>query len=87
MNRTLKQSLWLLLALTVESIALILSHRLHLPESLAIPLTMSLWMLVIFPFMKRWMPGVTFAQWVVAVLVGAISIWLIFLVFARLGLE
>ena len=87
MNRTLKKSLWLLLALTVESIALILSRTLHLPESVAMPLTMSLWMLVIFPFMKQWMPGVTFAHWVIAVLVGPLSIGLIFLAFARLGWE
>ena len=87
MNRTLKKSLWLLLALTVESIALILSRTLHLPESVAMPLTMSLWMLVIFPFMKQWMPGVTFAQWGIAVLVGALSTGLIFLAFARLGWE
>jgi len=82
-----KNSLWILLALAAEIIAVILSRTLHLPESVAMPFTMTLWMLLIFPFMKQWMPGVTFAQWVIAVLVGALSIGLIFLAFARLGWE
>jgi Na+-transporting NADH:ubiquinone oxidoreductase subunit NqrB len=62
-----------------------LCRTLHLPESVALPLTTGVAMLALFPFMKRWLPKVTFVQWVIVVVVGALSTGLIYFAFRQLG--
>lgn len=81
----MKNYLWLLLALVVDCVAIMLSRTLHLPESVAMSLTTGVAMLALFPFLKRWLPKVTFAQWVIVVVVGALSTGLIYFAFSKLG--
>ena len=79
--------LWILLALALQIIVVILSRKLHVPEFVAMPLAIAVWMLALFPFMKRWMPKTTFAQWAIAALIVTISNGVISFFIARLGWE
>lgn len=80
----MKKIEFLALALIVEIIGLALSRFLGLSEFATIALSSAPAMLVAFPFTKRWMPKVTFKQWVFTVGLSWLVAWPFYVAFARL---
>lgn len=72
------------LALIVEIIGLALGRFLGLSQFATIALSSATAMLVAFPFTKRWMPKVTFKQWVFTVALSWLVAWPFYVALARL---
>jgi hypothetical protein len=72
------------LALLVDIVGLVLGIRLGLPQFGTIALSAAPAMLVAFPFMKRWMPKVTFKQWLFTVGLCWLVAWPFYVAFAKL---
>ena len=77
--------LWLALAFLVAVGGVLAGLRLGLSREATVTLTLIPMFLVMFPFMKQWMPKAKFAHWALLVVIGAAVTWLLFLVFSRFG--
>jgi len=80
----MKKLEFLALALIVEIIGLALGRFLGLSQFATIALSAVPAMLVAFPFMKRWMPKVTFKQWVFTVGLSWLVAWPFYVAVAKL---
>ena len=80
----MKKLEFLALALIVEIIGLALGRFLGFPVFTTIALSSAPAMLVAFPFTKRWMPKVTFKQWVFTVGLCWLVAWPFYVAVAKL---
>ena len=55
--------LWSVLAGVLMAICVAVSRALRLPIYATMPLSLSVRMLAMFPFLKKWMPKTTFTRW------------------------
>lgn len=81
----MKKFLWLGLALVVMIIGFAVSRALHLSEFASFGVAVCPALLAAFPFLKRWMPQISFTLWVLTVALIALFYWLLHFAFARLG--
>lgn len=76
---------WLALAFLVAVIGVLVGRLLSLSPPTTVTLAAVSSSLVSFPFMRRWMPKVTFSLWAIATAIGAAVAWLLYLGFSRFG--
>ncbi len=77
--------LWLGLAVMVEIIGLAVGKAFHLSESATVGLGAVPAFLVLFPFMKRWMPQTKFRHWVLVAALSVFFAWLLYFAVGKLG--
>ncbi len=76
---------WLVLAFLVAVIGVLVGRLLGLSREVTVSLASIPMFLVMFPFMKPWMPKMKFAYWALAIAIGEVVSWLLFLAFSRFG--
>ncbi len=74
---------WLVLAFMVALISVFVGRLLRLSPAVAVGLTAVTSSLVMFPFVKRWMPKTSFTAWAIGTVIGAAIAWLLYLGFSR----
>jgi hypothetical protein len=77
--------LWLVLATLLLLIGFAVGRLLELSQPAAYTVAWVPSFLALFPFMKRWMPKVKFAYWVMAAAISTVVSWLLYFGFTRLG--
>ena len=71
--------LWLALAFLVGMVAVIICRRLGFSQETTATLAGIPTLLLLFPFVKRWMPKTNFAYWAIGVGFAAGVSWLLYL--------
>ena len=70
---------WLALAFLVAMVAVVICSRLGFSPETTATLAAIPTLLVLFPFVKRWMPKTNFAYWAIGVVFAAGVSWLLYL--------
>ena len=70
---------WLVLAFLVAMVAVVICRRLGFSQERTAILAAIPTLLVLFPFVKRWMPKTNFAYWAIGVVFAAGVSWLLYL--------
>ena len=70
---------WLALAFLVAMVAVIICRRFGFSQETTATLAGIPTLLLLFPFVKRWMPKTKFAYWAIGVVFAACISWLLYL--------
>ncbi|HKP38362.1 MAG TPA: hypothetical protein VJT71_15995 [Pyrinomonadaceae bacterium] len=76
---------WLLAAFGAEIVCILISRKLHLPNFASTVFTTLPALLLLFPFLRRWMPRTRFRHWALATVIGSVFVGAAFFLLARLG--
>lgn len=76
---------WLAPAFLVAVIGVLVGRVLSLSPPATVTLAGVATSFALFPFMKRWMPKTTFIQHAIAIAIGAVVAWLLYLGVSRFG--
>lgn len=77
--------LWLGLAIVAAVVGVVIGRVLNLSPPVTVTLAAVPAFLVLFPFMKPWMPKAKFAFWLIAAVISTAVAWLLYLGFSRFG--
>ena len=78
---------WLVLTFLVAMVAVVVCRRLGFSQETTATLAAIPTLLVLFPFVKRWMPKTNFAYWAIGVVFAAGVSWLLYLAVSGVSLK
>ena len=77
---------WLALAFLVTVVGVLVGRLLGLSGEATVVLATVPMFLTLFPFLKPWMPKLSFAYWALTIAIGAAVSWLLFVAFGSVHL-